>query len=148
MRSLDQRDRILLSLARGEPVNESITRFCAERQIPHAVVMGIGAIEDIVIGAYDLVARTYVKRELQGGWEVLALNGNFGWANGKPVLHVHATLSDMQCNVLGGHLFSALVHVTLEVVLLPGTVPLQRGPDAATGLELWQLPNTVEPSPF
>lgn len=148
MRSLDQRDRVLLSLARGEHVNESITQFCAERQIPHAVVMGIGAIEGIVIGAYDLQARAYVKRELQGGWEVLALNGNFGWASGQPVLHAHATLSDLQCNVLGGHLFSAVVHVTLEVVLLPGTVPLERGPDAATGLTLWQLPHEVGPSPF
>lgn len=148
MRSLDQRDRILLSLARGENVTESILSFCAERQIPHAVVTAIGAIEDIEIGAYDLEARAYVKRELVGGWEVLALNGNFGWADGQPVLHVHATLSDLQCNVLGGHLFHAKVHVTLEVVLFPGTVPLQRGFDEATGLKLWQLPNEVGPSPF
>lgn len=148
MRSLDQRDRILLSLARGESVNESITSFCAERRIPHAIVTGIGAIEDVVIGAYDLQARTYLKRELQGGWEVLALNGNFGWAERTPVLHVHATLSDMQCNVLGGHLFSARVHVTLEIALLVGTVPLQRADDAATGLKLWNLPQEVGPSPF
>lgn len=148
MRSLDQRDRILLSLARGESVNESITNFCAERRIPHAIVTGIGAIEDVVIGAYDLHARTYLKRELQGGWEVLALNGNFGWAERTPVLHVHATLSDMQCNVLGGHLFSARVHVTLEVALLVGTVPLHRAEDTATGLKLWSLPQEVGPSPF
>ena len=148
MRRLDQRDRVLLSLARGERVNESITTFCAERQIPHAVVTGIGAIEDIVIGAYDLQTRSYTRRELQGGWEVLALNGNFGWAGTDPVLHVHATLSDLQCNVAGGHLFSARVHITLEVVLFTGTVPLHRGHDETTGLKLWQLPNEIGPSPF
>ena len=148
MRTLDQRDRILLSLSRGESVNESITGFCAERQIPHAVVSGIGAIDDAVIGAYDLERREYLRRELDGAWEVLSLNGNFGWADGSPVLHVHATLGDMECNVVGGHLFEARVHVTLEVVLWTGTVPLHRAHDEATGLKLWQLPNEVGPSPF
>lgn len=139
MKIVEDQDRVLISLARGEEVPQQLARFCAERNYPHATVEGIGAIEAITIGAYDLEKRVYRKHELEGGWEVLAFNGNFGWIEQEPMLHTHVTLADLDGHVRGGHLFAATVHVTLELVLWPGRVRIERGMDEATGLNLWKL---------
>ena len=134
-------DRILVSLARGDDVNASITKALVDRGVGHAWVQAIGAIERVTIGAYDLERREYLREELEGAWEVLSINGNFGWADGEPVLHVHATLSDMQNRTRGGHLFGATVHVTLEVVAFPSDVRIERAFDDGVGLKLWNLPD-------
>jgi predicted DNA-binding protein with PD1-like motif len=145
MRFLEERDRVLLRLFRGEEVVSSLQDFAQERRIPHAVVNGIGAIEDVTIGAYDLSAGKYRRRTLEGDWEVISLMGNLGWANDLAFLHAHAMLGDLHCNVLGGHLFQATVHVTMEVVLWTGTLTLQRTHDEEVGLKLWNLPNEAGP---
>ena len=139
MKTTDDQDRILVSLARGEEVPQQLARYCMERGFPHATIEGIGAIEAVTIGAYDLQQRIYRKHDLEGGWEVLAFNGNFGWISGEPMLHTHVTLADLDGHVRGGHLFAATVHVTLELVLWPGRVRIERGMDDATGLNLWKL---------
>lgn len=139
MKTTDDQDRVLVSLARGEEVPQQLAQFCAGRGFPHAAIEGIGAIEGITIGAYDLENRVYRKHELEGGWEVLAFNGNFGWISGEPMLHTHVTLADLDGHVRGGHLFAATVHVTLELVLWPGRARIERGLDDATGLNLWKL---------
>jgi len=139
VRAIDDQDRVLVSLARGEEVPQQLARFCLERGFPHATIEGIGAIEGIMIGAYDLEQRVYRKHRLEGGWEVLAFNGNFGWIGEEPLLHTHVTLADLDGQVRGGHLFAATVHVTLELVLWPGRHRIQRGRDEATGLNLWKI---------
>lgn len=139
MKIIEAGDHILVSLARGEEVPGQLARFCAGRGFGHATVAGIGAIEGVVIGAYDLGARVYRRHELEGGYEVLAFNGNFSWINGEAMLHTHVTLADLDGQVRGGHLFAARVHVTLELVFRPGSYRVERGPDDATGLNLWNL---------
>ena len=139
MKTLDDQDRVLISLSRGEEVPQQLARFCAEREFPHATIEGIGAIEGVTVGAYDLNERVYRKHQLEAGWEVLAFNGNFGWIKGEPMLHTHVTLADLDGRVRGGHLFAATVHVTLELVLWPGRVRIDRYMDDATGLNLWKL---------
>ena len=148
MQLLENKDHLLLRLERGEEVVESLTCFVQDRQIPHALVQGIGAIADPLIGAYDLEAREYRKTQLDGGWEVLSLMGNVGWLGEQATLHSHVVLGDMDCAVRGGHLFAARVHVTLEVALFTGHVPLPRAMDDGIGLNLWKLPHQVGDSPF
>lgn len=139
MQTLEDRDGILVGFARGEEVPGQLTRFCAARGFGHVTIEGIGALEQITIGAYDLERRVYHKHELEGGWEVLAFNGNFGWISGEPMLHTHVTLADLEGRVRGGHLFSAVVHITLELVLRPGDARLERALDERVGLNLWNL---------
>lgn len=141
MRVQPSSDHFLLSLARGEDVLDGIVRACVARDVGHAWIQGIGAIEQVTIGAYDLERRTYLREDLDGGWELLSLNGNFGWADGEPVLHPHVMISDMQNHSRGGHLFAARVHVTLEVVVFTGAERLERAHDEAVGLKLWNLPD-------
>ena len=49
MKTTDDQDRVLVSLARGDEVPQQLARFCMERGFPHATVEGIGAIEGITM---------------------------------------------------------------------------------------------------
>jgi len=140
MRIQSSSDHFLVSLARGDDVVASITKACADRDVGHAWVQGMGAIEQVTVGAYSFESRTYVREDLPGGWELLSLNANFGWADGEPVLHPHVVISDMQNQVRGGHLFAAKVHVTLEVIVWTGAERLERVLNEDIGLKLWNLP--------
>lgn len=129
-------------LERGEEFFSSIVRYCREHDIHWATLQGIGAVEDIEIGYYDLANREYVFRREMGPFEVASLDGNITETDGEePMLHVHAVLSrcDESLECLGGHLKRAVAAVTLEVVMWEVTQPLIRRTDEQTGLKLITL---------
>lgn len=140
---LETNDRILLRLMRGEEIVSTLQRFATERQIPNALVLGIGAVEDVELGAYSLETHEYTRKRFPEPYELVNLTGNIGWANGDAILHAHVTLSDHDFATLGGHLFSGKVYVTVEIALWPGQSQLQRSMDEAMGLKLWNLPHEV-----
>jgi predicted DNA-binding protein with PD1-like motif len=96
------------------------------------LVTGIGMLRDLVLGYWD--GKKYVEERIGEPVELLALQGNLGDEGGKPVLHAHVTAGLLGGEAIGGHLLSATVHNTAEIVLLrlPG-VRLARRRDA-TGL--------------
>lgn len=96
------------------------------------MVAGIGMLRDLVLGYWD--GQKYVEERIAEPVELLALQGNHGDEGGKPVLHAHVVAGREGGEAIGGHLLSATVHNTAEVVLLrlPG-VRLARRRDA-TGL--------------
>lgn len=131
-------DHWLLRLDRGEDVLRSIRDFARTHAIGHASIHGIGAIEGVTVGAYDLEKREYVRRELEGGYEVLSLMGNLGWVEDEPFPHLHVVLGDLEGRCVGGHLFAGVVHVTLELFVHPQRARLPRVHDEETGLKLWR----------
>ncbi len=141
-------NRILLKLERGEPVIHTIENFAATRQIPNAMVFGIGAVDNVEIGAYDLASRTYTRKQFDGAYELTNLTGNIGYKETTPVFHAHVTLSDHDCRAYGGHLFEMSVYATVELVLWPGNNRLRRTMDDDIGLALWNLPHCVTESEF
>jgi predicted DNA-binding protein with PD1-like motif len=137
---LESRDQLLVRMTRGESLFELLSAVVEKYGLGHAVVSGIGAIEDVELGAYDLSRRGYVHQELEGGWELLSLTGNVSWVEAKPFPHLHAVLSDRDCSVRGGHLFRARVYATLELSLSKGKERVERTYDPETCLKLWNLP--------
>ena len=95
-------------------------------------------VEDVEIGYYDLDAREYVFREEAGPFEAVSLKGNLTEFNEVPIVHAHAALArcDESLEMLGGHLRSARVASTLEIILWIVTQPLLREFDEDTGLNL------------
>src|SRR3989338_11008165 len=117
-------------LERGENVIETITKYCAEKGIASGVFTGIGAVERVKIGYYDLGKKEYFFRDEPGVFEVASMNGNVALvdpergsasdgAGGKPFIHAHAVLSrcDESLECIGAHIKKASVAVTLEVFL-------------------------------
>lgn len=67
--------------------------------------------------------------EIRKPMEILSLSGTLT-SDG---LHLHVSLGDELGNVVGGHLVSAVVHTTCELIVLQLARPLRRVFDADTG---------------
>jgi predicted DNA-binding protein with PD1-like motif len=133
------RQRRSLAACSEELIINSLTDFCSENGITTAWVQALGAVSKATISYYDQVGHTYLLKELNGEYEIVSCSGNITLKEGKPFGHLHIILSDGQYNCLAGHLMPGTVEVfACEFTLsaLSG-IPLERAPDADTGLALW-----------
>jgi uncharacterized protein len=129
-------DRIFVRLDRGEELLVALTRFCKDQGIGCASLTGIGAVEDSVLGYYDLGLFTYLNKTIPGVCELVSLTGNVTLVDGEPFIHAHACLGRRDLTILGGHLVQATVAVTAEVFLDPCEGSLERVLDPEVKLKL------------
>lgn len=127
-----------LRLDLDEELIDSITRFLKQEKLQSAVIQGIGAVKDAVLGFFNTENNTYEKKTFTGEWELLSLMGNISIRDGQPQPHLHAIISGADYLTYGGHLFSATIAVTSEIYIqnLELPVPLNRTLDPKTGLYL------------
>ena len=121
----------------GEDIVESLKKLCAAEQIRLGRVEAIGAADHAVIGVYDLGKKEYYPETIDEFMEITSLNGNITVMDGKPYIHLHATLSDQRHTVHGGHVLEMRVGATCEmfVTALEGEVTRQK--DESLGINLW-----------
>lgn len=141
MKSLKTNTGYVIALARGEELIATLTKFCGDNNIEGAMFTGIGAVERVEIGYYDLEKREYFFRDEPGVFEVASMQGNVALVDGKPFIHAHAVLSrcDETCACIGAHIKEAFVAVTLEVFLTPLGISLSRKLNDDIGLKLLEL---------
>lgn len=125
-----------LILEKGEPVHESIIQVSKDLKIPGAFVTGIGALQDVSIGYFQLKSKSYKEIILEGLVELLALNGSISWKGDKPFVHLHAVLGLEDGSVRGGHLVSAIIGVTGEIFIHKTGKRLERASVEEFGLSL------------
>ena len=131
----------LFRLPQGTDILEEIAAFCQKRRILCATVQIIGATSKVTIGYYDQKLHDYHKKTFRQEMEILSCAGNVSLKDGKPFLHLHATMGDTKLKVWGGHLFSGSKVFAAEAHILELKGPLLvRRPDPATGLLLWHCP--------
>lgn len=131
--------RWILRLDKGEELVETLVRFCSEQGVGAASVSGIGAADRLVLGYFETAAKKYHSFEREGDHEITALIGNVTTLEGRVSLHLHATVSDTACRAFGGHLSSARISGTCEVVLDPLEGAIGRKFDPDVGLNLLDL---------
>ena len=129
---------MLIKLERGEELIATLTGLCVEENIQNAVFSGIGAVERVKIGYYDLAKREYFFRSEPGVFEVASMQGNVALVDGKPFIHAHAVLSrcDETLECIGAHIKEAYVAVTLEIFLAELDSAVERKLDETIGLKL------------
>ena len=130
----------LLRLEVGEKLPDSLATFCKEKGIVAATASGLGALEAVVLGYFDVVTKTYQKTRLSGSWELLTFFADVAEWQGKPFAHTHAVLSGPDFTVRGGHLFEGTVSVTVEIRVWTITKAIRRERDPAFGLHFLDLP--------
>lgn len=108
------------------------------------VVCGVGMLREVVFGFWD--GKGYREEHLTTPVELLSLQGNIGEGPEGVVVHLHVVVGKEGGEAVGGHLLSAVVHNTAEILVVgvPG-VRLLRRPEA-TGL-LGLYPEGVDRSP-
>jgi uncharacterized protein len=127
--SLDYRkdgNNYLLVLRRGQPLIASLVAFMAKEKLPGASISGIGAVQNTEVAYYDIVEKKYKYKKFEGSMEVLALQGNLGYFENKPIVHAHITLAGPDYTVYGGHVKEATVSLILEIFITPTTKPITR----------------------
>ena len=130
---------VMVRLDRGEEVISALTELCKNHGIEAGHLSAIGAVRDAELGYYDLASFSYQTRKLPEIYELVSFLGNVALVDGEPFVHAHATLGSPDLSLLGGHLMSATVAVTLEVVLTVFDTRFERALDPEVKLKLLKL---------
>lgn len=129
-------DSYVVRLATGEEIVGAVTRFARDMRIDTGAVTGIGSVNNVVLGYFDMATKEYLKKTIEPDTEIVSLAGNIALKEGQAFPHLHVTLGTRDFQAFAGHLFEGRVAATCELVIrhLPGIV--QRKKDDATGLFL------------
>lgn len=120
----------------GDEVMETLTSFSKENGLTASHFTAIGAFSDAMLGFFDFQRKDYTSIPVTEQTEVLVLTGDIALYNNSPKIHAHVVLGKSDGRAIGGHLLSAHVRPTLEVVLTASPFYLQREMDEETHLPL------------
>jgi predicted DNA-binding protein with PD1-like motif len=133
----DQGERtFVVVLDPGEDPIAALTDFARRERLAGAHFTGIGAFSAVTVGFFDLAAKTYRRVPIDAQVEVVSLAGNIAMDDGAPKVHAHVVVAGADGSARGGHLMSARVEPTLEIVLTESPQHLRRVSDPRTGLAL------------
>lgn len=110
-------NKYVLRLDKGEEIVQTVTRFCKEEGISLGQISGIGAIEKLEIGYFQVSTKEYHTKTLEGDMEILGLSGNISAMKGDTYIHFHIVISDENLNAFGGHLNRAVISATGEIII-------------------------------
>ncbi len=129
----------VIRIDKGEEVVSTLERFCREKDIRLGMVYGIGAVGEATIGLFKTRTKEYVRKELVGDHEITGLFGNISRMKGEVYIHLHANLADEHYRVVGGHLNSAVVSATCEIVVRELDGEVDRAFSEEIGLNLYKF---------
>ncbi|MBU2259703.1 DNA-binding protein [Patescibacteria group bacterium] len=128
----------ILRLEQGEEITETITKCIQEQNTEGGMISGVGAAYNVTLQYFNMETKEYEEKLFPEEYEILALSGNISLKDGKPWPHLHIVLGTKNFQCIGGHLKSATVGATCEIVIQKFQ-RLERGHDDATGLHLLDL---------
>jgi len=136
-RALDQDGKTFVVIfATGDEPVAGLTRFAQERGIGASSFTAIGAFSQAELGYFDWEKKDYERIPVREQVEVLSLIGDIAFEGDQPKVHAHVVLGRRDGSACGGHLLSAHVRPTLEVIVEVTPTHLRRVHDPASGLAL------------
>ncbi len=132
------KDTYIVRLQKGEEILEQLSNLATKEKIECATVNGIGATDNATFGVLRTKNKEYVKKCITEDSEIVALNGNITWNDGKPYLHLHVQFATENA-CFGGHLNSAVISATAEIFVRKIDVAIGRNFDSGTGLSLMKF---------
>ncbi len=128
-------------LEKGESVVETLTNLCKEQNIMNGYITGIGAVNNIELGAYDSKTGEYIKKIFVNDYELITYQGNIMLLDDKPFIHAHVTIGNHDMEIFGGHLFKATIAVVGEFIINKIYGNSKRKFNDEIGLATWNLNN-------
>ncbi|MCF8059027.1 MAG: DUF296 domain-containing protein [Bacteriovoracaceae bacterium] len=129
----------LIRLYKDENLFDALGDFAKETKVTCGTFNGIGALKNCELGFYHLEDKHYDRKLFANEAELLSLVGNLSLLDNKPFLHIHTVLGASDFSTYGGHLFSADVAVTAEIIFRPLDLEIHREPDEKIGLSLLNM---------
>ena len=112
----------------GEDIGEQLILLAKKEGITLGSVTGIGAVDDVTVGVFDLEKKDYNHYRFTGNREITSLVGNITEMNGEPYVHLHITCAAQGGEVVGGHLLHSRISMTGEIFvkIIVGKVDRER----------------------
>lgn len=132
-------NKYLLRLEKGEDVHVVLTSFCEKEQVLNGSISAIGSVEKPTLAHYLVSTKKYTEKTLTGVYEITSMQGTIGIFEEKPLIHIHAALSDEEMKGFGGHLVQATVSATLEVIIEKFDTKFEKKFNDEIGLKLFNL---------
>jgi predicted DNA-binding protein with PD1-like motif len=115
---------------------EVLTDRARAHSLGSCQVTAVGGFSRVTLGYFDRAAKDYQPIPIEEQVEVLSLLGDIAHEDEQRVLHVHCTVGLRDGTTRGGHLLSASVWPTLEVIVTEWPTYLQKRFDPSIGLAL------------
>lgn len=124
----------ILILKSGDNLHEGINQCAADAQLRGAAIHGLGQLSSPLLAHYssDPHEKPHFT-QFKGIYEIISLNGNIAYNDGKYYTHLHAVLGDEEYKGLAGHIKDSKIGVTAEITIVPFSKPLKRNVDPETG---------------
>jgi len=126
----------ILALKQGESLFDSILHLAHDAKLLSASISGLGGLSMVEVAYYDINEKKYQTKLFSPMHELISMNGNIAFLDGKHFIHIHAAIGDEEYKVFGGHIMSATVNPSAEITIIPLNGKIERKYDAATGLKL------------
>ena len=133
------RDTIVVRLDKGEEIVEKVMELAAKERITLASVQALGAVGRFTAGVFQTDEKRFLPNEFVGCFEIASLTGTINTMNGKPYCHLHMSAGNEKGEVFGGHLSSAVVSATCEMVIRLIDGEVDRYFDEEIGLNLFRF---------
>ncbi|MDO4619511.1 MAG: DNA-binding protein [Lachnospiraceae bacterium] len=100
-----------------EEIIEKLLEIAEKEQIALASVNALGAVKEFTVGVFQIDTKKFIGKTFKGYYEIAALTGTLTQKDGKPYAHLHMSASNDTGVAFGGHLSSAVVSATCELVI-------------------------------
>ena len=131
--------KYFIRIDRGEEILTSLKTFCEQEKITLAEVKALGAVDDFNVGLFDVAEKKYHTNHFQFPAEIVSLWGTVTTKDGEFYAHVHMSAGDKEGRVFGGHLNSARVSATCEMIVEVSEGTVERKFSEDVGLNLFEF---------
>ena len=130
---------VVARLDKGEEIVENVKKIAEAEKITLASVQALGAVDRFTVGVFRTDNKVYLSNEFEGFFEIVSLIGTINTMNGETYCHLHMSAGDENGKVFGGHLNSARISATCEMVIkiIDGKVEREFSEDI--GLNLYKF---------
>lgn len=124
----------------GEEILSSLKQFANMAHLAGSSFKAIGALSHVELGWFNWETKKYQTAvKLDEQVELLSLIGDIALEHGKPQVHAHLVVGREDGTAHGGHLLSATVRPTCELVITENPEHLQKQMDPESGIALIRM---------
>lgn len=130
---------IVVRIDKDEEILEQLEAVAQKEKIALASVEALGAVNDFTVGVFHTDVKKYYSNRFTGMFEIVSLEGTISTMDDKYYAHIHMSAGDAKGNVYGGHLNSANVSATCEMVIHVMDGRVERRFSEEIGLNLFRF---------
>ena len=128
---------LVVILDAGDEILSSLKSVARTELLAGSSFKAIGALSDVELGWFNWETKKYQTAvKLDEQVELLSLIGDIALKDGKPQVHAHLVIGRKDGTAHGGHLLSATVRPTCEIVITESPKHLQKEIDPESGIAL------------